>query len=331
MTEKTICELDIIFNEDVNLSNPISIFGLNNIKQFGKLEQNDDRYYNFEEDKYVLEYTPLHHQQYLTLKENEYPILLYNDVVNGYGTLFYITNIIDGLILDNDEILFLILFAIKIQTFPQPEKLPGPHYMPLKPFIKYLIEHNFIDSEISGGDKLDKSLKRYFDCINDNKIKANRYDNLLEIHKELKEKETELFEKILKLEKESYNLFEKIIELENFNIQEKEYHNNILEEKNKFFEKIIELEKEIYNIQEEKNKLFDKILKLEKDISIIQKENIKDEIYNIKEQNNKLNEENDMQKIIIKDLENKLLLKDNELNNYKNKYNQIIKKYKKNI
>ena len=302
-----------------------SIFGLDNIKQFGKLEQNDDRYYNFDEDKYVLEYTPLHHQQYLTLKENEYPILLYNDVVNGYGTLFYITNIIDGLILDNDEILFLILFAIKIQTFPQPEKIAGHHYMPLKPFIKYLIEHDFIDSEISGGDKLDKSLKRYFDCINDNKMKANKYNNLLEMHKELKKKETELFEKILKLEKESYNLFEKITELENFNIQEKEYNNNILEEKNKFFEKIIELEKEIYNIQEEKNKLIDNILKLEKDISIIQKEN------DIHEQNNKLNEENDIQKIIIKDLENKLLLKDNELEDYKNKYNQIIKKYKKNI
>jgi hypothetical protein len=302
-----------------------SIFGLDNIKQFGKLEQNDDRYYNFEEDKYVLEYTPLHHQQYLTLKENEYPILLYNDVVNGYGTLFYITNIIDGLILDNDEILFLILFAIKIRTFPQPEKLAGPHYMPLKPFIKYLIEHDFIDSEISGGVKLDKSLKRYFDCINDNKTKANKYNNLLEIHKELKEKETELFEKILKLEKESYNLFEKITELENFNIQEKEYNNNILEEKNQFFEKIIELEKDIYNTQEEKNKLLDKISKLEKDISIIQKEN------NIQEQNNKLNEENNMQKIIIKDLENKLLIKDNELEDYKNKYNQIIKKYKKNM
>jgi len=325
MTEKTICELDIIFNEDVNLSKPISIFGLNNIKQFGKLEQNDDRYYNFEEDKYVLEYTPLHHQQYLTLKENEYPILLYNDVVNGYGTLFYITNIIDGLILDNDEILFLILFAIKIRTFPQPEKLAGPHYMPLKPFIKYLIEHDFIDSEISGGVKLDKSLKHYFDCINDNKTKANKYNNLLEIHKELKEKETELFEKILKLEKESYNLFEKITELENFNIQEKEYNNNILEEKNQFFEKIIELEKDIYNTQEEKNKLLDKISKLEKDISIIQKEN------NIQEQNNKLNEENNMQKIIIKDLENKLLIKDIELEDYKNKYNQIIKKYKKNM
>jgi len=325
MAEKTICEFNIIFNEDVNLLKPISIFGLDNIKQFGKLEQNDDRYYNFEEDKYVLEYTPLHHQQYLTLKENEYPILLYNDVINGYGTLFYITNIIDGLILDNDEILFLILFAIKIRTFPQPEKLAGPHYMPLKPFIKYLIEHDFIDSEISGGVKLDKSLKHYFDCINDNKTKANKYNNLLEIHKELKEKETELFEKILKLEKESYNLFEKITELENFNIQEKEYNNNILEEKNQFFEKIIELEKDIYNTQEEKNKLLDKISKLEKDISIIQKEN------NIQEQNNKLNEENNMQKIIIKDLENKLLIKDIELEDYKNKYNQIIKKYKKNM
>ena len=36
-----------------------SIFGLDNINQFGKLEQIDDRFYNSDEDKYVLEYTPL--------------------------------------------------------------------------------------------------------------------------------------------------------------------------------------------------------------------------------------------------------------------------------
>jgi hypothetical protein len=223
-----------------------SIFGLDNINQFGKLEQIDDRFYNSDEDKYVLEYTPLHHQQYLTLKKNEYPILLYNDVVNGYGTLFYITNIIDGLILDNDEILFLILFAIKIQTFPQPDKLAGPHYMPLRPFIKYLVDHNFIDSEISRGGKLDKSLKRYFDYINNNKIKADKYDNLLEKYNELKDEKNN-FNQILDLNKEIYN---------------------IQEEKNKLLEKIIELEKD-------KNKLLKKYNDVNEEKYVIQLENIK--------------------------------------------------------
>ena len=223
-----------------------SIFRLDNIKQFGKLEQNDDRFYNYDEDKYVLEYTPLYHQKYLSLKDNEYPILIYNDVVDGSGSLFYITNIIDGLILDNDAILFLILFAIKIQTFPQPKKLPGPHYMPLRPFMKYLIEHNFIDSEIPIGDKLDKSLKHYFVCVNNNKTKADKYDILLEKYNELKDEKNN-FNQILDLNKEIYN---------------------IQEEKNKLLEKIIELEKD-------KNKLLKKYNDINEEKYVIQLENIK--------------------------------------------------------
>ena len=223
-----------------------SIFGLDNINQFGKLEQQDDRFYDFNENKYVLEYTPLQYQKYLTLKDNEYPILMFNDVIDGNGSLFYITNIIDGLILNNDAILFLILFAIKIQTFPQPNKFPGPHYMPLRPFIKYLIEHNFIDSDISISDKLDKSLKHYFVCANNNKLKADKYDSLLEKYNELKDKKNN-FNQILDLNKEIYI---------------------IQEEKNKLLEKIIELEKD-------KNKLLKKYNDVNEEKYVIQLENIK--------------------------------------------------------
>ena len=245
LTETLECNFNNIFKK--------SIFGLDNIKQFGKLEQNDDRFYNSDEDKYVLEYTPLHHQKYLTIKDNEYPILIFNDVVDGGGSLYYITNIIDDLILNNDAILFLILFAIKIQTFPQPKKLPGHHYMPLRPFMKYLIEHNFIDSEIPTGDKLDKSLKHYFVCVNNNKTKADKYDILLEKYNSLLEKCNEL--------KDEKNNFNQILDLN------KEIY-NIQEEKNKLLEKIIELEKD-------KNKLLKKYNDVNEEKYVIQLENIK--------------------------------------------------------
>ena len=124
--EKKIRE-DITNNILTNITTK-SIYGLDDIKDFGKFNE---------------ELTTV-------FKENEYCILCYYKgrvIKKGPCTSIsdvYITNIIDGLLLSNDDILFLALFSIKSRTFDDNNCI-GNTFFPSDNFIAYLVQNDYID------------------------------------------------------------------------------------------------------------------------------------------------------------------------------------------
>ena len=333
-----------------------SIYGLDDIKDFGKLsistahnrcyrksysnsnvqcEQTKNYFSNFSPDN----------KQIIVFKENEYPILYYSQLdfpenaKNGIN--FYITNIIDGLLLSNDDILLLVLFSIKsITNRGDPFcSLSFDNFIPSANFIKYLVQNDYIDVDfqtVSLQNKLDKSLKRYFASVHDNKIKAFEFDKLLKKYKELEisiDNNKKEFDKLKDLQimvkDENGYLFKEIEDLKKFKIiktnteLEINKQNKIiieLENKNKNLEeeiikqskKLKEIKEiEILNLEEEYNKLFTVFTETKDELNKTKEENIK-----TKEENNKTKEEN------IKLSDEWLILKDKtiakfEEDNYK--------------
>jgi len=185
--ENSIIELNKRIREDItnNLLRAIPkdyIYELDYIKDFGKLSDPTlSNIYNFIENKYSiysnLELFP-YHSDYLKLNEGEYPILMCNEISNSSRQIHYITNIIDGLMLNNDDILFLILIVIKIN-----KKRKQPIYRACNTVIKYLKENNFIDNDYTNENILNNSLKKYFSSVHDNKIKSFEFDKLIKNNK----------------------------------------------------------------------------------------------------------------------------------------------------
>ena len=293
LTKKLSSELNKKVREDVinNLMMNIttkSIYGLDDIKDFGKID-NTCRFlqyiYDRSKDKYFVgyrnrEYTP--NQAYLKLKEGEYPILYCtsfpdNNMVESY----YITNMIDDLILDNDDILFLSLFSIGTQCKGNFQSVNN-NFLPSS--FKFIQENKLMGDKIGDGclailhdDLLKKSLKRYFASVHDNKIKAFEFDKLIENNKKLEvsinnilENNKKLDEKIIKLEEENYIYCKKILELEETIETKIELENNKqketiidLEDKNKYLEDELNKTKEENNkTKEENNKTKEENIKL---------------------------------------------------------------------
>ena len=268
--ENSIIELNKKIREDItnNLLRTLSkesIYELDDIKDFGKLSDPTlSNIYNFIKNKYSiysnLELLP-YHFDYLKLYEGEYPILICNEINNSSRQITYITNIIDGLMLNNDDILFLILIAIKIN-----KKRKQPIYRPCNTVIKYLKENNFIDTESDNECILNNSLKRYFASIHYIKIKAFEFDKLIKNNKlledekyDIHEEKNILLDKIIKLEEENYIFFKELIKLKELN----------LEKQNKTYEEYYKIEEDkIIKLEEENNNLLDKIIKLEETNSI---------------------------------------------------------------
>ena len=322
--EKKIRE-DITNNILMNITTK-SIYGLDDIKDFGKLSDSTLSYiyhpienaYNrnsisniqCEQTKnYFSSFSP-HNKQIIVFKENEYPILYYSQLDfsenRNNGINFYITNIIDGLLLSNDDILLLVLFSIKSITNLNRGNpfISFDNFIPSANFIDFLIQNNYIDVGFQTSflqNKLDKSLKRYFASVHDNKIKAFEFDKLLEKYKKLEdyiyniqENENKLQKKITNLEEENYIYCKEILELEE-TIQTK-----IELENNKQKETIIDLEYKNKNLEEEYNKLFtiftetkDELNKTNKELNKTNKElnKTKEELNKTKEENIKLSDE----------------------------------------
>ena len=286
LTKKLSSELNKKVREDVinNLMKTTitkSIYGLDDIKDFGKLDNTCkfiDYIYDLCKDKYFVgymqrEYT--HNRAYLKLKEGEYPILYCtsfpdNNMVESY----YITNMIDDLILDNDDILFLSLFSIGTQCKGNFHSVNN-NFLPS--CFKFIQENKLMGNKIGDDchailhdDLLKKSLKRYFASVHDNKIKAFEFDKLIENNKKLEvsinnilENNKKLDEKIIKLEEENYIYCKKILELEETIETKIELENNKqketiieLEDKNKY------LEDELNKTKEENNKTKEENIKL---------------------------------------------------------------------
>ena len=251
-------------------------------------------------------------------KENEYFILRYKGRVikEEGGCTFtgdvYITNIIDGLLLSNDDILLLALLSIKY--------LSGCSIS--NNFIKYLVQNNYIDVDFQTSflqNKLDKSLKRYFASVHDNKIKAFEFDKLLKKYKDLEvsinnnKKELDESKDKYEISNDENGMYKDVIKNTELEINKQKEIIIDLENKNKNLEeeiikqskKLKEIKEiEILNLEEEYNKLFTVFTET------------KDELNKTKEENNKTKEEN------IKLSDEWLILKDKtiakfEEDNYK--------------
>ena len=324
--EKKIRE-DITNNILTNITTK-SIYGLDDIKDFGKLCGDYSPLWISSQNKFNLYFNS---QASPTIYENfsieEYPIL-YSRIESK---IIYITNVIDGLLLNNDDILFLILISLKMTTRPDYCYMTTRNDSDI--VIPLLIKNNFINNGERGDKKLDKSLKRYFASVHDNKIKAFEFDKLLKKYKELevsinnnkkeldeskdkyeisndengmyKDKIKELIKLIKNTELEINKQKEIIIDLENKN-------KNLEEEIIKQSKKLKEIKEiEILNLEEEYNKLFT-VFTETKD----ENNKTKEELNKTKEELNKTKEEN------IKLSDKWLILKDEtiakfEEDNYK--------------
>jgi hypothetical protein len=306
LTKKLSSELNKKVREDVinNLMKTTttkSIYGLDDIKDFGKFNSESPHIQCQKTMNYSHCFNHNSQYYYSGFKENEYPILHYSECNNGSGRNYYITNIIDGLLLNNDDILLLVLFSINRikKTF-----------VPSANFIKYLVQNNYIDvdweKKIQSGfpSKLNNSLRRYFASVNDNKIKAFEFDKLLEKYKELEdniyniqENENKLQKKITKLEEENYIYCKKIL-LENNKQKEtiidlEDKNKNLEEEYNKLFTIFTETKEELYKTNKENNNLIEELNKLFTVFTESKDENnkTKEELNKTKEENIKLSDE----------------------------------------
>ena len=330
--EKKIRE-DITNNLLTNITTT-SIYGLDDIKDFGKFssesivcQNNILQLTHFEMFKKINENYYIKEN-----KENEYPIL--NTYVNmNCGENYYISNIIDGLLLSNDDILLLSLFSIKLSN-------PYiPHYKPFPQFIDYLVQNNYIETgyisvknKYTTDKKLDKSLKRYFASVHDNKIKAFEFDKLLKKYKELEVIWCITFNNNKKELDESKEI---IIDLENKN-------KNLEEEINKQSKKLKEIKEiEILNLEEEYNKLFtvftetkEENIKLSDKWLILKDETIakfEEDNYKLRMEKDKLIKNNnelkkDLEKILK---ENNNLIEENK--NVNSKIIELIEDIKKHV
>ena len=326
--EKKIRE-DITNNILTNITTK-SIYGLDDIKDFGKLCGDYSPLWISSQNKFNLYFNS---QASPTIYENfsieEYPILY--SIINE-SNIIYITNVIDGLLLNNDDILFLILISLKMTT------RPGYCYMTTRNdsdiVIPLLIKNNFINNGERGDKKLDKSLKRYFASVHDNKIKAFEFDKLLKKYKELelsinnnkkeldeskdkyeisndengmyKDEIKELIKLIKNTELEINKQKEIIIDLEDKN-------KNLEEEIIKQSKKLKEIKEiEILNLEEEYNKLFTVFTETKDENNKTKEENIKlsDEWLILKDETIKKFEEDNYKLRMEKD---KLVKNNNEL------------------
>ena len=308
LTKKLSSELNKKVREDVinNLMKTTitkSIYGLDDIKDFGKIDVGDG-IYESSTNKYYNNNGSIHTKQpYLELKKDEYPILYYSTVCCDNRQTYYITNIIDDLILDNDDIMFLSLFLSGIKVYYNsgynnihPCGFKFSHGSSIT--TKFIQENKLMGNTIGDGchailhdDLLKKSLKRYFASVHDNKIKAFEFDKLIENNKKLEvsinnilENNKKLDEKIIKLEEENYIYCKKILELEETIETKIELENNKqketiieLEDKNKYLEEEYNKTKEEYNKTKEENiKLSDEWLILkDKTIAKFEEDNYK--------------------------------------------------------
>jgi hypothetical protein len=364
--EKKIRE-DITNNILMNITTK-SIYGLDDIKDFGKLSDSTLSYiyhpmengYNrnsisniqCEQTKnYFSSFSP-DNKQIIVFKENEYPILYYSQLDfsenRNNGINFYITNIIDGLLLSNDDILLLVLFSIKSITNLNRGNpfISFDNFIPSDNFIEYLVQNDYIDVGYKTPsflqNKLDNSLRRYFASVHDNKIKAFEFDKLLEKYKELEisinNNKIELDEAKDKYEisndengmyKDEIKELIKLIKNTELEISNKQKEIIIdLEDKNKNLEeeiikqskKLKEIKEiEILNLEEEYNKLFtvftetkDELNKTKEDLNKTKEENIKlsDKWLILKDETIKKFEEDNYKLRMEKD---KLIKNNNEL------------------
>lgn len=318
---------DVINNLMMNITTK-SIYGLDDIKDFGKFNS----HYSFIQCPTTFNYIQgVSFKRIQEFKENEYPILYTHVNTNG-GENYYISNIIDGLLLSNDDILFLSLFSIKLS-----KPYIDFNLKPFPQFIDYLVQNNYIESDyhilpkhrFEHNEKLDNSLRRYFASVHDNKIKAFEFDKLLKKYKELEvsiDNNKKEFDKLKDLQimvkDENGYLFKEIEDLKKFKI----IKTNTELEINKQQKIIIELENKNKNLEEEIIKQSKKLKEI-KEIEILNLEEeynklftvfteTKDELNKTKEENNKTKEEN------IKLSDEWLILKDKtiakfEEDNYK--------------
>ena len=357
LTKKLSSELNKKVREDVinNLMMNIttkSIYGLDDIKDFGKIDVGDC-IYESSTNKYYNNNGSIHTKQpYLELKKNEYPILYYSFSYSDIRRTYYITNIIDDLILDNDDIMFLSLFLSGIKVYYNsgyncinPCGFKFSHGSSIT--TKFIQENKLMGNTIEDGchailhdDLLKKSLKRYFASVHDNKIKAFEFDKLIENNKKLEvsinnilENNKKLDEKIIKLEEENYIYCKKILELEETIETKIELENNkklevsinnILENNKKLDEKIIKLEEENYIYCK-------KILELEETIETkIELENNKQKetIIELEDKNKNLEEEYKKLFTIFTETKDELNKTNKENNNLIEENNNLIEENK---
>jgi hypothetical protein len=197
-----------------------SIFGLDNIADFGKLDPKLIVSGLTTIDNYPSNYTSYDRSMIynISFQKDEYPILVLTTGGGGYSpfSFHYTTNRILNKILSNDEILLLILLAIKMQTNIYNDNFWRDFPMIQEPLKLYLVENNLMNenygSEFRTNNKLDKSIKKYFDAITDYKIKAIEYDKIKDKQfdeKRLKEENKELKEEIYNIQTENIRLKEK--------------------------------------------------------------------------------------------------------------------------
>ena len=311
--EKKIRE-DITNNILTNITTK-SIYGLDDIKDFGKLNYIHPHIQCQKTMNYFVSYNYTHQNSnsLIIFEKNEYPILCYQKLTHGNsGTIYnrYITNIIDGLLLSNDDILFLALFSIKSRTFDDNNCI-GNTFFPSDNFIAYLVQNDYIDAGCKTigflKNKLDNSLRRYFVSVHDNKIKAFEFDKLLKKYKELEvsinNNKKELDESKDKYEisndengmyKDEIKELIKLIKNTELEINKQKKIIIDLEDKNKNLEEIIKQSKklkeikeiEILNLEEEYNKLFTVFTETK-----YENNKTKEELNKTKEENIKLSDE----------------------------------------
>ena len=288
LTKNLSCELNKKVREDVinNLMKTTttkSIYGLGDIKDFGKIDVGvgdfANNIYDSSENRYFIGCRNIHNHTpnptYLKLRKCEYPILCYTRYYDRHVIqTYYITNMIDNLVLDNDDILFLSLFLMgteclgdNVRGYNETNK----QFNSVSPITtKFIQENKLMGNKIGDGchailqdDLLKKSLKRYFASVHDNKIKAFEFDKLIENNKKLEvsinnilENKNKLDEKIIKLEEENYIYCKEILELE------ETIETKIELENNKQKETIIELEGKNKYLEEELNKTKEENIKL---------------------------------------------------------------------
>ena len=301
LTKKLSSELNKKVREDVinNLMKTTttkSIYGLDDIKDFGKIDCTD---------KYLDNH---YHRTYLKLKNDEYPILYYTIGQDSSQRSYYITNIIDDLILDNDDIMFLSLFSLGTRLYYNAygNIYPGGFKFSHGSSIttNFIQENKLMGNNIGDGchailhdDLLKKSLKCYFASVHDNKIKGFEFDKLLKNYKELeisinnnKKELDESKEIIIDLEDKNKNLEEEIIKQSKKLKEIKEIEIlNLEEEYNKLFTVFTETKDDNNKIKEELNKTKDENIKLSDEWLILKDETIK----KFEEDNYKLRMEKD--------------------------------------
>lgn len=246
-----------VINKILETKSKESIFELDDIKEFGKVEPKDIFSDMNMKDYYSVRGYNGSPSQIQNFKLNEYPIIAVRKHISGYGhPVNYITNIENNKILTNDEIFIrLIIFNKYYNTFLLSDGQTNIIINCDKYIKKYLYNNENYNIKLS--NEYDKIIKQYFDTIADYKIKSIEYDKI----KNKQFNEMKLIEENKELEEEIYN-----IQTENIRLKEQ---NNKLDEENNIQKIIIkDFESRVQNNKNELQEYKHKYEQLIKDLEI---------------------------------------------------------------